>query len=367
MEWREISYFPGLEINRQGAVRNKETLAAVSSRKHYNSSHIDAIQREGRSSQINILLEEAFGPGAAEAAGFPQPDMEKVHAARERAENVRQGLIAPKAKTGLDAPTFGKRKCTDCGKPTTQYRCEKCWKKRRGFGFEDAGDVPEITGEGSRAHKTAVTAARKRREKPDLFRRDAFVPMAPRPALPDRQAEFFKPKEKTMGERKYTTRELAALVGVDVKGVGNAKHSKTANPMPCSAIFKVREYMQVNGITWEQVVPDLRGRKVSPAMPTPEDVTINALCPPDLGVPEPDPADGAEDGGLDTLAMIEAECEDECAASDASGASGESTPEVFTPARPEYLRDFNRLGHIPLEALVAEITRRVPRAEVVLR
>ena len=32
------------------------------------------------------------------------------------------------------------RTCTDCGRPTPNYRCERCWKKRRGFGFADADE-----------------------------------------------------------------------------------------------------------------------------------------------------------------------------------------------------------------------------------
>ena len=28
-------------------------------------------------------------------------------------------------------PRSSKRPCTDCGKPTTDYRCPRCWKKRR--------------------------------------------------------------------------------------------------------------------------------------------------------------------------------------------------------------------------------------------
>jgi|GEM_PF-6374616 hypothetical protein len=28
------------------------------------------------------------------------------------------------------------RRCHDCGKPCNNYRCEACWRRRRGFGTE---------------------------------------------------------------------------------------------------------------------------------------------------------------------------------------------------------------------------------------
>ncbi len=37
-----------------------------------------------------------------------------------------------------------KRKCHNCGKPCTNYRCEDCWRKIRGFGLAGANDyAPE--------------------------------------------------------------------------------------------------------------------------------------------------------------------------------------------------------------------------------
>lgn len=60
--------------------------------------------------------------------------------------------------------------------------------------------------------------------------------------------------------------------------------------------------------------------------------------------------------------------EDLCSACfEAESAKNEETRSVpFRVDRSDYSQDF-RLGHIPLEALVLEITRRMPRAEVVLR
>lgn len=261
MEWRELTYFPGLEINRQGIVRNAETKEVVEARPHSNSTSIDVILHKGRSSQVNSLLEETWGVGAAEAAGFSRPNMNKVIRSRAWAERHRQGLIVPKQKEGLDAPTFGKRPCTDCGKPTSNYRCEKCWQKKRGFGFKDSGEVSEIQCGDLTALRRAKAETKQRRKKPTPFKSDHFVPMAPRPALPDRQADFFAKQERKMESKTYTASELAALLGVSPSDIANAKYVKSKNPKPGTKMAAVRDGMADRGITWEQLVNTPRGKK----------------------------------------------------------------------------------------------------------
>ena len=34
----------------------------------------------------------------------------------------------------MELKTQPKRKCHDCGTPSNNYRCERCWHKKRGFG-----------------------------------------------------------------------------------------------------------------------------------------------------------------------------------------------------------------------------------------
>lgn len=80
----------------------------------------------GRSRRVNGLLYEAFGPGAAVEAGWPEPGLKQMVAAqkpRPRREEVSTGAL---------------RRCHDCGRPTVNYRCEVCWRKRRGYGQEGA-------------------------------------------------------------------------------------------------------------------------------------------------------------------------------------------------------------------------------------
>jgi len=75
-----------------------------------------------------------------------------------------------------------KRCCTDCGKPTTDYRCDACWRKLRGMAFYEAAHcLTEIS---------PLAERRVPKTKPAPSIRDKWVPLAPRPSLPDRQAEF---------------------------------------------------------------------------------------------------------------------------------------------------------------------------------
>ena len=303
------------------------------------------------------------------------------------------------------AKQANKRVCTDCGKPTTNYRCEKCWKKRRGFGAEDM----EITStEDKEAYLDGVAAAKGRRKRAPLTPSapEVFTPMRPRPALPDRQGEFLAnsdfrvitarsaaPKQERIimaqTERTYTVAELAGLLGLSPKDVSNAKYSKTKNPLPGSQIGAVLEGMRLRGITWNQVVPAYAARvekapKTVPAMeapapPVPGPASALPLSARRENEPlqvstvesvQPDPADGdVVDAGqpmepkLDTLSRIEAELEAEAAQ---SGDTPRTLPSASNLLPPTYNPDFP-LGHIPLESLVGEITRRMPRAEVVLR
>lgn len=158
-----------------------------------------------------------------------------------------------------------KRPCTDCGKLTHNYRCEKCWKIKRGFGFEDSGEVPEVQTGNLMPHPRVKAGAEQRRKKPAPSMRDDFKPMAQRPALPDRQAEFFARQEKKMKQQTYTVNELAALFGVSSKDVANAKYLKSKNPKASSKVAIVLNGMLDHGITWDQVVNSPRGKKPNAA------------------------------------------------------------------------------------------------------
>lgn len=133
-EFAPIAHIPGFEISRAGVVRNAATKNIIKLRTHPDN---DAILWFGApykgSGQINVLLVETFGPGAAEAAGFPEPDMRKVESSRKvTAERRDPSLPSKKVQNNPN-----KRKCASCGKPTVNYRCSKCWEKIRGFGLDD--------------------------------------------------------------------------------------------------------------------------------------------------------------------------------------------------------------------------------------
>ena len=240
------------------------------------------------------------------------------------------------------------RKCTDCGKPTANYRCEACWKKRRGFGFDDTA-TDDATNSNSPEYKKTASVATQRREKPKPSVRDGWQPLAPRVPFHDRQAEYFANKEKDMPRKLYTPKELAELVGVPAQVVHNAKFTKPTNPRPGSAMGKVVAYMQENGILWAHVVAS---RKVEPACEaTPAPASVDETPVQKLEAmpwtPEAPSASPNKKQDIDIL--------------DLSPTLRRLTEEAAS-AEAEVC-----LGHIPLETLVGEITRRFPRAEVVLR
>jgi len=89
------------------------------------------------SRQVNVLLEMAFGEGAAEYAGFPAPRKnwhargyaaEAHKATREKSPRTDRMGMEKRMPAGSVAP---KRKCHDCGRPTPDYRCAHCLSKWR--------------------------------------------------------------------------------------------------------------------------------------------------------------------------------------------------------------------------------------------
>ncbi len=125
-----IGRMPGYEINRYGQVRNARTKRPVKERQHPASFNIIYVACAGVSSQVNVLLEETFGPGAAQAAGLPPPDMDKVSKSRARAQ--QNGYVSRR-----ESATGSRRHCATCKKPTTDYRCPACWIKVRGYAAAD--------------------------------------------------------------------------------------------------------------------------------------------------------------------------------------------------------------------------------------
>jgi len=127
-EFKCLAEFPEYEINRLGEVRRVSGGRSVTPRKKQGSGLLWVQLTQGGKQfgrTLSVLLVEAFGPGAAQAAGMAEPDMRRVQTSRGR-------------KPGSGRARGG-RVCR-CGKPTRggNYRCEECWKNVRGFGTSAA-------------------------------------------------------------------------------------------------------------------------------------------------------------------------------------------------------------------------------------
>ncbi len=126
-EFRRLTEFSEYEINRKGVVRRVGG-KVVGARVKQGSGVLWVqltrnYQPYGRT--VSVLLVEAFGPGAAQAAGMQEPDMARVKRSRGRTHQGRARKV---------------RTCTTCGKPTSNYRCEACWRGVRGFSFGEASN-----------------------------------------------------------------------------------------------------------------------------------------------------------------------------------------------------------------------------------
>lgn len=144
--------------------------------------------------------------------------------------------------------------------------------------------------------------------------------------------------------RTMTTEELAALAGVTAKSVCDArKLARMGTQSVKGKCGKVIATMREHNITWEQVIGRRPGKpKVSPFI---------------SNVAKPEKTPSLEEFATDVCLPDDEDYEEN---------NVPSTLKAYTLDRPEYVRDFP-LSHIPLEALVGEITRRMPRAEVMLR
>lgn len=134
-----IAKHPAFEINRRGEVRRVDT-----------GAYLALFYREGkrtpvyhlynRTCYVNRLLYEAFGEGAAEAAGYKAPKEElklrRLQEIEQRKRYYAQKLAARRMelaarKAQIRIVTL----CERCGKECEegQRLCNECWKKERGY------------------------------------------------------------------------------------------------------------------------------------------------------------------------------------------------------------------------------------------
>jgi hypothetical protein len=170
-------------------------------------------------------------------------------------------------------------------------------------------------------------------------------------------------KEGKMERETYTTRELADLLGLNIVAINNAKQQKPKNPQPGSAIHAVTEAMKARGITWEQVTPTPRGNiQKNPQKADAPPATIAETAPAAL---ESDAAQAVAD--REPEAASEAP---QAPSSEAYLLSHFDAPQAEPDGGIAHATGEARLHPLatfPLEALAGEITRRMPRAVVVLR
>lgn len=124
-EYRSLLEFPEYEINRKGVVRRVGGKTISARVKQGSGMQWVQLSRDykqfGRT--VSVLLVEAYGPGAAQAAGIKEPDMARVRRARGRQGRAKSARV-----------------CTTCGKPTSNFRCDDCWRDIRGYGSAAAAD-----------------------------------------------------------------------------------------------------------------------------------------------------------------------------------------------------------------------------------
>ena len=147
-------------------------------------------------------------------------------------------------------------------------------------------------------------------------------------------------------QRTYTNFELARLAGVDLKVVHNSRHAVRATHRGTQKA-KLLAYMQTHGISWAQVVSaPFRSKRPKPPITETVEARDELSC--------------SDPGADETPAPIAATPYP--ARSDREGLAVpalEPSPVPKSGVLP--------LSAYPLEALLAELTRRLPRAEVVLR
>lgn len=213
------------------------------------------------------------------------------------------------------------RKCAGCGKPTHNYRCDECWKKIRGHCEEAAGETHAYTRQVTVMEETPVS--------------------------------------------QYSLKELAAIAGEKAQYLVQMRHhAKKGSPFQTERAQAVYAKLAAKGV-------DIFGAPVEgEPFPLQEEPAVPAPI-----TPEPAPtgtefnAAKAEEHGEFAAGILEqlAARREEMVPADGESAQVESPGTLDAPPRPNYGADFANLSHIPLEALVGEITRRMPRAEIVLR
>ena len=126
-KWRTIPGHPNYQMSNQGRVRN-----AKHNNKLINPRPTNHKKMIGTGYYIYVDAEQGHFWQASRWYALTWPELPPIDFTDQWREAVIKFNDLPKRQPKTERkPRANKRPCTDCGKPTTDYRCAKCWKKRR--------------------------------------------------------------------------------------------------------------------------------------------------------------------------------------------------------------------------------------------
>ena len=123
-KWRTIPGHPNYQMSDQGRVRNSKHGKLVDPRVS------NYVKQTGVSYYIYVDAVRGHLWKAEKWYALTWPELPMIDFTDAWREAVIRFNDLPK-RAGVGRPRTSKRTCTDCGKPTTDYRCPKCWIERR--------------------------------------------------------------------------------------------------------------------------------------------------------------------------------------------------------------------------------------------
>lgn len=253
-------------------------------------------------------------------------------------------------------PALAVRRTLYCGLLETRVSPERCREVEHAFGDPCCIDCPRWAEvafnaeDKAAAVSSAMETASAPIQRPKTF---ASIPVPP-PEAAREYPEEVNIVDNSVNAKTYTIPELAGLIGVKPSVLYGIRKSKSPGVLPGTAAAKACAYMQEHGITWDQVLAASHGpQKKEPAIPA---------------APRFEPEPLEEPVPSESLPLISDCDEPEAQAAPVEDGLPEGAGEgrlvaqpSMTPMKHYFLADYK------LEDLLAELTRRLPRAEVVLR
>lgn len=252
-------------------------------------------------------------------------------------------------------PALAVRRTLYCGLLETRVSPERCREVEHAFGDPCCINCPRWAEvafnaeDKAAAISSALEAAPAPAQGPKTF---ANIPVPPPEAVRAHHEEV-NIVDNSVNAKTYTIPELAGLIGVKPSVLYGIRKSKSSGAVPGTAAAKACAYMQEHGITWDQVLAASHGpQKKEPALPAVLRLEREPL-------EEPVPSE--------SLPLVSDCNELETQAAPVEDDLPEGAGEGRLVAQPSIPLVRHFLADYKLEDLLAELTRRLPRAEVVLR